>query len=111
LGERRNNKRQVGTASFVMKKEWESAREMKHGLLPTTYNTTSSHGHKSSSPFPSILLLLLLLLHDTQQQQKRERNTDAHNKGLGFRVYGLKIMGSSTCWACTKLEPWYVDLL
>jgi hypothetical protein len=76
LGERRNNKRQVGTASFVMKKEWESAREMKHGLWPTTYNTTSSHGHKSSSPFP--LILLFFFSFTTHNTNKNARETQMH---------------------------------
>jgi hypothetical protein len=80
LGERRNNKRQVGTASFVMKKEWESAREMKHGLLPTTYNTTSSHGHKSSSPFPLILLFFFFFFSffTTHNNNKNARETQTH---------------------------------
>jgi hypothetical protein len=78
LGERRNNKRQVGTASFVMKKEWESAREMKHGLLPTTHNTTSSHGHKSSSPFPLILLFFCFSFFTTHNNPKNARETQTH---------------------------------
>jgi hypothetical protein len=76
LGERRNNKRQVGTASFVMKKEWESAREMKHGLWPTTYNTTSSHGDKSSSPFP--LTLFFFFSSFTTHNNTNARETQIH---------------------------------